>query len=172
MDFKIDYESQKYSFWLAYSLGFITREDEIFRYVPHFDRRHNLNILTGYRLGKEGNWMVRARWQFGSGFPFTQTAGYYEEFKTEDGTYLFNPEEQGDLAILYGPINEGRLPAYHRLDLSLNREWKFSAGRTIELSASVLNVYNRKNVFYFDRVTQTRINQLPFMPSFGIIIRF
>lgn len=172
IDLLMDYENHDYSLWLAYSLAYITREDELFKYVPHFDRRHNLNILAGYRFGKGNNWNARARWQFGSGFPFTQNTGYYEEFRSEDGTYVFNTKGQGEVAILYGPINGGRLPAYHRLDLSLNREWNFKSGPTIELSASVLNVYNRKNVFYFDRVTQTRINQLPVMPSLGVIVKF
>jgi hypothetical protein len=33
-------------------------------------------------------------------------------------------------------------------------------------------VYNRQNVFYFDRISQTRINQLPIMPSLGIVFKF
>jgi hypothetical protein len=46
------------------------------------------------------------------------------------------------------------------------------AGRQLELAVSVLNLYNRQNVFYFDRITQTRVNQLPIMPSFGAVLKF
>ncbi len=172
IDFLLDYNVANYSVWLAYSFAYVTRQDEFAAYVPHFDRRHNLNLLGSYRFGKNRSWIARARWQFGSGFPFTQSAGFYEEFKSEDGTFWIDPWSEGDLAILYGPINEGRLPAYHRLDLSVNRAWKFPSGQQIELGASILNVYNRKNVFYFDRISQTRVNQLPIMPSLGIVFKF
>ncbi len=172
IDFLVDYAAADYTFWGAYSFAYVTRQDEYMKYVPHFDRRHNLNLLGSYRFGKTRGWMAKIRWQIGSGFPFTQTAGFYEEFKTDDGTFLLDPWSQGDLAILYGPVNEGRLPAYHRLDVSVNRIWKFPEGQTIELGASILNIYNRKNVFYFDRVTQTRVNQLPLMPSLGVVFRF
>ena len=172
LDLLLDYATSDYSLWMAYSFAYVTRQDEFMSYVPHFDRRHNLNVLASYRFGKGRGWTLKGRWQIGSGFPFTQNAGFYEEFKSEDGTFWLDPRSEGDLAILYGPVNGGRLPAYHRLDLSLNRIWKLPAGRQIEASASVLNVYNRKNVFYYDRVTQTRVNQLPVMPSLGIVFRF
>jgi hypothetical protein len=172
VDFLLDYEKPDYSLWMAYSFAYVTRQDEFMKYVPHFDRRHNLNILANYRFGKNREWVAKTRWQIGSGFPFTQSAGFYEEFKNEDGTFWIDPYSQGDLALLYGPVNQGRLPAYHRLDLSLNRVWKFPHDRQIELGASVLNIYNRKNVFYFDRVSQTRVNQLPVMPSLGIVFKF
>jgi hypothetical protein len=172
IDFLFDYANADYSFWMAYSFAYVTREDEFMKYVPHFDRRHNLNLLASYRFGEGRGWTVKSRWQIGSGFPFTQNAGFYEEFTNEDGTFWLLPGAQGDLAILYGPVNGGRLPAYHRLDLSLNRIWKLGGGRQLEASASVLNVYNRKNVFYYDRINQTRVNQLPIMPSLGIVLRF
>ncbi len=172
VDFLLDYSETNYSVWLAYSFAYVTREDEFVKYVPHFDRRHNLNLLGNYRFGKDRNWLVKGRFQYGSGFPFTQNAGFYEEFKNQDGTFWLDPFGNGKLAILYGPINEGRLPAYNRLDISLSRTWKFSRDRQLELAASILNVYNRNNVFYFDRVTQTRVNQLPFMPSVGVVLKF
>lgn len=172
IDFLLDYERADYTVWLAYSYSYVTRQDEFQKYVPHFDRRHNLNLLGSYRFGKGRNWVARTRWQIGSGFPFTQNAGYYEEFKSVDGTFGLDPGAEGEAAILYGPVNGGRLPAYHRLDLSVNRIWKLSSGGQIEIGASILNVYNRENVLYFDRITQTRVNQLPFMPSIGIILKF
>jgi hypothetical protein len=172
IDFLLDYETKDYSVWTSYSFAYVTRQDEFMEYIPHFDRRHNLNFLANYRFGKNRSWTLKARWQIGSGFPFTQTAGFYEEFKTKDGTFLIDTYGTGDLAILYGPVNNGRLPPYHRLDLSVNKVWKFAAGRLIEFGFSVLNAYNRQNVFYFDRITQTRVNQLPIMPTIGIVFKF
>jgi hypothetical protein len=78
-----------------------------------------------------------------------------------------------DLAIQYGALNEGRLPAYHRLDINLRRTFDFSEGmpgpaRSLEVSAGVTNVYSRENVFYINRVTGERVDQLPFLPTIGL----
>jgi hypothetical protein len=32
---------------------------------------------------------------------------------------------------------------------------------------SISNLYDRANIFYYDQLTDSRINQLPFMPSIG-----
>ena len=65
-------------------------------------------------------------------------------------------------------LNEGRLPAYHRLDLNVKRTWKEVGGGELELSAGVTNVYSRENIFYINRITGQRKNQLPFLPSVGL----
>jgi hypothetical protein len=38
--------------------------------------------------------------------------------------------------------------------------------------ASVTNVYNRKNIFYVNRVTNQTIYQFPFLPSLGVSYKF
>ena len=38
--------------------------------------------------------------------------------------------------------------------------------------ASVTNVYNRNNIFFVDRITATRVDQLPILPSFGLVFSF
>ena len=43
---------------------------------------------------------------------------------------------------------------------------------TFEISAGATNVYNRENIFYFDRVTYTRVNQLPIMHSVTLSLKF
>ena len=42
----------------------------------------------------------------------------------------------------------------------------------LELNASVTNVYNRNNIFYFDRLTFQRVDQLPILWSFGLNFNF
>jgi hypothetical protein len=32
---------------------------------------------------------------------------------------------------------------------------------------SITNVYNRANIFYYDRVRRTRVDQLPILPALG-----
>lgn len=65
----------------------------------------------------------------------------------------------------------GILPTYHRLDVSVERT--FSLGRAdLTVQASAINVYDRRNLFYFDTFTRERGDQLPFVPSLGIKVAF
>ena len=78
----------------------------------------------------------------------------------------------GEIGILYGNLNEGRLPTYHRLDLNLKKSFELSKNSTFEATLSVTNAYNRSNIFYFDRVKHQRVNQLPIIPSIGANLTF
>ena len=51
---------------------------------------------------------------------------------------------------------------------------KFYLGErnVIDLSASVTNVYNYKNIFYVDRITSEKIYQMPVLYSFGVTWSF
>ena len=80
--------------------------------------------------------------------------------------------KNGQLGIIYGDLNEGRLPWYHRLDLSVKKAYDLNPNSRLEIIFSVVNVYNRENLFYFDRVTGERVNQLPVLPSIGLTWTF
>jgi hypothetical protein len=172
VDFLADWSTTKWNLYLAYSLGYVTREDEFREYPPQFDRRHNLNFVGGYKLGRKNSWDIKARWNLGSGFPFTQTYGLYETLITGSGRFNLDPGTSGELAIWYATLNQARLPWYHRLDISLQKTWNFRNGKNLEITVSVMNVYNRQNVFYVDRISIKRVNQLPVLPTFGLNWRF
>jgi hypothetical protein len=71
-----------------------------------------------------------------------------------------------DVGIIYSDKrNGGRLPYYHRLDLSLQKKISFSKHAGLEINLSVTNAYNRENIFYFDRLNYERVDQLPILPS-------
>jgi len=124
-----------------------------------------------YQFGKDLNWEAGTRWNLGSGFPFTQTAGEYEEIGfSEIGTNYTSAN--GQVGFVYGTINDARLPVYHRLDATLKHWIDFTNTNRLEFSLSITNIYNRNNVFYFDRVQHKRVDQLPFMPSIGISFKF
>ncbi|UPT68323.1 MAG: hypothetical protein M0D57_06715 [Sphingobacteriales bacterium JAD_PAG50586_3] len=78
----------------------------------------------------------------------------------------------GDLGIIYAGLNQGRLPYYHRLDVSLRRKFMFSEKMTLDAVISCTNAYNRDNIFYFDRINYKRINQLPILPTLGLAFTF
>ncbi len=172
VDFLLKYKGKRLYIWTVYSLGMVKRTERENEYFPHFDRRHNVNLVSSYKFGNKNSWKADARWNLGSGFPFTQTEGFYENLTFSDGINSTYTSTNGDLGVVYGDLNEGRLPYYHRLDISLSKTIEFSKTTILEMTVSVTNAYNRENIFYFDRIEYKRVNQLPLLPSGGISLRF
>jgi hypothetical protein len=170
-DVSLKYDYKHLHFWGVYSLCFITMFDGISWYAPVWDRRHNVNLTLSYTFGKHEGWEADARWNYGSGFPFTQTAGFFEQINfNEIGTSIIN--QNGTLGIIYGNYDKGRLPYYSRLDLNLKRKFEFGRHGKFEISVSVTNALDQQNIFYFDRVSYNRVDQLPLMPSMGLSLTF
>ncbi len=172
IDFLLKYKNRKLYLWTVYSLGYVTRENDDFKYPPHFDRRHNINFVSSYKFGKRDSWKSDLRWNMGSGFPFTQTQGFYENINFSQGINTDYTSANGSLNVTYDEVNGGRLPYYHRLDASISKNIKFNKKTSLDITASVTNLYNRQNIFYFNRVKYERIDQLPIMPSFGLSLKF
>lgn len=171
LDVSLKYDYKKIHLWVTYSLGFIHRSDGTTDYVPPYDRRHNLNIVGTLFFGKKSTWEFDVRYNYGSGFPFTQTQGFYEliTFANLGSNY---GTTNGSLGILYGDYDKGRLPYYSRLDLNLKKSFLLGKTTKFDVMFSITNVLNEQNIFYFDRITYSRIDQLPFMPSLGLSFSF
>jgi len=156
----------------VYSLNFVTRDDGVIIYRTHYDRRHNVNLMASYSFGKKNCWTVDARWNFGSGFPFTKTRGFYpqlEYIETISGDIIHVNEELG---LALDTINRGQLPDYHRLDVNIKRKFTVSERCLIEVGAGATNLYNYHNIFYINRVTADKIYQLPILWSLNANITF
>jgi len=158
--------------WVVYGLSFVNRYDGLVTYTPHWDRRHNVQVFGNIVLGEKNPFEISIRWNYGSGFPFTQTQGFYELIDFTGGINQDYTKTNGTLGILYAETNQGRLPNYHRLDFSAKKTWKFDKLRMLEANISIANLYNRQNIFYFDRITAKRVDQLPILPSAGITWSF
>ncbi len=171
-DAVLKYENRQLYVWLVYSLAYVDCYDGIRRYNPHYDRRHTVNLVTSYKFGKNKSWEADVRWNFGSGFPFTKTQGFYEKNDFSEGINTNYTTSNGELSLIYAELNGGRLPYYHRLDIGLKKKWKFGKYLEVEAVTGATNVYNRENIFYFDRIRYTRKNQLPILPTAGINISF
>ncbi len=174
IDLSLKYERSKWYAWATYSIGRVNRFDGEQTYPTLFDRRHNSNVLVSYNLDKKGDFQVSGRWNFGSGFPFSLTQGFYENVNFTEGVdteiLTGNPD---DVSIIYADErNSGRLPYYHRFDVSIQKKFYFSEYVNLEAVFSVTNVYDRENIFYFDRVKYERVNQLPIIPSLGLKLNF
>jgi hypothetical protein len=173
VDMVLKYEKRHSYLWFVYGLGNVDRWDGARWYDPVFDRRHNLNLVASQDFGEKKEWQFSARWALGSGFPFTQSQGYYQSPNVSDGIYSdYITQNAGEITIYYAGLNEGRLPSYHRLDISVRRTFKDVGGGDLDFTAGVTNVYSRKNVFYINRLTGQRKNQLPFLPSVSLDWKF
>jgi hypothetical protein len=80
--------------------------------------------------------------------------------------------QNGTLTTIYGDLNSERLPNYHRFDISAKKRFDIGKRSILEINLSVTNVYNRNNLFYYNRITSERVDQLPIMPSLGITYTF
>jgi len=171
-DISYKYDHKKLYIWAVYSLTWVNRTDGVTTYQPTFDRRHTANFLITYNVDEKNPTELSLRWTIGSGFPFTQTQGYYQKFDFSQGISTNYASGNGNLGIVYAGLNQGRLPWYHRMDVSGKRTWKLKNHREFTAILSITNVYNRANIFYFNRVTLQRVNQLPFMPALGCTYTF
>lgn len=173
VDISFKYEYNRLYCWAAYSLSWVDRYDGSQTYYPHYDRRHNVNLVSSVKLGPAMDWEISARWNYGSGFPFTLNQGMFENI-TFIGLSQFDPSQvNGSLGVIYdSELNTGRLSDYHRLDVNIKKKFELGRYSELELNAGVTNLYDRKNVFYRNRITGETINQLPVMWMFGASVTF
>ncbi len=169
LELLILYANDVADLYAAYTLGWTTVTSNGFTYYPRYDRRHNLNLLSVFHVAPAFD--VTLRWQLGSGFPYTQSVGYYDRLGMQNlirGSYL---GETGKSYISLGDKNAARLPAYQQLDASASYRFKFNPIKGT-VGVNIVNVYNRKNIFYFDRNTGQQTYMLPFFPTATLNIEY
>ena len=131
-------------------------------YHPPHDLRHQLTLLAGFRWGRTH---VNAMWQYGSGLPYTRVLGFDELVPLRP--IIDYRRFAGTTRVLFEKPYLGRLPAYHRLDFSVERSFEFARG-TMTLQVGAVNSYDRSNIFYLDIFTLDRVDQLPLVPYGGM----
>jgi ferric enterobactin receptor len=127
--------------WVGYTLGKVDSRFPLINngavFPANQDRRHEVHVVSRYALGV---WNFSATWVFASGNPYTAPESQYMLTLIDGRTNSY---------IHVSDKNANRLPDYHRLDLSVSRN--FESNRwTTEAGLSIFNVYNRKNVWYRD----------------------
>lgn len=161
-EFMANLNKEPFGFTASYSLGWSYKHLNNWTYYPKYDTRHTISLLGILNLGNQ--WQFSVMWMYNSGRPFTQSLGYY------DRLYFDNLHSNDYLLENFIPFsilsdkNLSRLPQYHRLDISLSKKIILGWFK-IDIEGSLINVYNRENIFYYDRNTGKRINMLPFLPS-------
>jgi hypothetical protein len=103
------------------------------KFYANHDRRNVVNVQAAYDLNDK--WTFGGSFTYATGRPITLTAGKYEY-----GTY--HPD-------IITERNSYRLPAFHRLDLSVTLNPRKNATKRLkgQWVFSVYNAYNRKNPF-------------------------
>lgn len=173
IDASFKYISKKMQILTSYSISFTQRRNSVSTYFPPFDRRHNLNILGILYFGEQKLWSASLRWNYGSGFPYTKLIGFYPSMTLEEAvSSLYETQIADDYGLAYADYNKARLPAYHRMDASIKRQFILSRKNKPEANVGVTNLYDQKNIYYTSFKTGKKIYQLPFMLNFGINFTF
>jgi TonB family protein len=145
--------------WIAYTLSRSERRDapgEPLR-VFQYDQTHILTALGSYKLGR--GWEIGARWRFVTGNPYTPYAGAIADY------------DAGAYAALSAPLYSARDPAFHRLDLRVDKKWQFKDW-SLGWYLDVQNVYDRRNAegqqYNFNYSRSQPVAGLPILPIVGL----
>ncbi|WP_089836845.1 TonB-dependent receptor [Chitinophaga filiformis] len=123
--------------WVSYTLSRSERQTNGISqnewFLNRYDRTHNLNLVVTHELSKRTS--LSANWVYASGTP---------------GTFADSRLEFQDWDIPYNSTdkrNNYRLPAFHRLDMSLTLKGKQLRRWKGEWVFSLYNVYGRRNAY-------------------------
>lgn len=172
-DARIEFEYGPFYAYAGYGWSTVTYEaatddlgawvdGKVFEYTPPHDRRHQVNAVSSYEAF---GFTTSVSWEYGTGRPFTQVYGFDLALELPDENPLKNP---GTAQTLFQEPYGARLPAYHRLDISLTRSFDLAPGVSLEAELGAINTYDRPNVFYYDVDRLTRVDQSPLMPYFSL----
>jgi hypothetical protein len=131
--------------------------DPVVSFNPPHDRRHQVNALLSKKFGKITS---SARWQYGSGVPYTRPLGFDEIIWFDQG-FPDVTNQSGTTRVLIDKPFTGRFPSYHSFDVSLERVFEISGNTRFTTKLGALNIYDRSNIFYYDLYNQNRVDQLP-----------
>ena len=159
---------------VGYTLGVTRRRypaeesfDEYF--PPKYDRLHDLTVVATYDLGR--GWSATSAASYATGQAYSVPFQRYTTSGVPFGDGTFD-------GLLLPGINQARLPAYHRADIGVTKTGRFFLGGDFEFQAQLVNVYNRRNIWFivydFDEnpVEQTEVKQLPIIPNLSLSLSF
>jgi hypothetical protein len=166
-EFFINKSRGKFTGWIGYTLAWTWRQfpglNQGKKFPAKYDRRHDLSVVGIYELNP--------KWKFSGVFVYAtgNAATLPERF------YLI----EGVLTQEFSSINQYRLDAYHRLDLSATYTPKPYSQKKFKGSwvFSIYNVYSRLNPYfiYFDQtgspldgslqVQAKQVSLFPIIPS-------
>ncbi len=142
LDILLKKQFSKVNAWFNYSLGkarYDFLDIDQFSFPAPNDIRHNLSVLITCKLNRLH---LSMNTRYHSGMPFTKP-------ELEPNLDDPNPDPGFAYFLDYNAYNAERLEHYVRLDV--NAAYRFELGRRqklqCEISTSLINVFNQKNVF-------------------------
>jgi len=183
----------KISGWISYALAYANRFEDGIKLPFRFDQTHTFNFVLNYDFNSWFN--VGLRWQYGTGFPYSEPIGVKPRVILEDQNgdgipetpvvstrkNYSDPNVKGEVIfdVDFGDNKfNSRKPAYHRLDVRFNfvtNFWKLDWVFYLD----VVNVYNRKNVVNYDYYVNEDLtlgreqnNMFPILPTLGVSVKF
>ncbi len=146
--------------WLAYTLQHATRSDGPGQPDRLFDwdQTHILTTVANYKIGN--GWEVGGRFRLVSGNPYTPV-----------GTAIWSEKTDTWTAVASNCYNCARLPAFHQLDLRVDKRFTFDSWM-LDVYLDVQNVYNYRSpedvTYNFDYTRTSWFSGLPIIPSLGV----
>jgi len=138
-------------------------------FPPKYDRRNDVNIVTSYQLSQR--WKVTTTFNYATGQAFTEPLGRFQA--------VDSPFSNDELEVLtVGKVNASRLPAYHRLDVAFSRFGTFFGLGEAEWQFQLINVYSRRNVWFFNYdfdvnpIERDTVPLLPILPAISYTVSF
>lgn len=154
--------------WIAYGFAKTTRATGGVSFPPSHDRRHTLNVVL-QAPGPFGG-ALSVRWGYGSGLPYTGIVGQWPHREYNAELHLF---ELAEHEVISTTVNGERFPHYSRLDVGMR--WQLEAlGGVWRPYLNVVNLYNRRNVFFYvydfgdAPPTRSGWSQMPILPTVGV----
>ena len=153
--------------WMGYTLSWTWRQfdalNEGTKFPAKYDRRHDLSVVATYELNKK--WKLGGVFVYGTGNATSLPERFYFV--------------EGVLTQEYSGINQYRLPAYHRMDLSATYTPVPKKEKKVKSSwvFGVYNTYSRMNPYfiYYDqsgnpldgslKVEARQVSLFPLLPS-------
>lgn len=157
----------RFTGWIGYTLSWTWRKfpqlNDGEKYPAKFDRRHDLSVVGNYELNKK--WRLGAVFVYGTGNAITLPERFY----------IIN----GVLTQEYSKLNQYRMKAYHRMDLSATYTPTPKKQRKLQSYwvFSIYNLYSRLNPYfiYFDqegspvtgdlKVEARQVSLFPILPA-------
>lgn len=165
--------------WIGYTWSRTTRQFDALNqgkaFLFRYDRTHDISVVATYEFNKR--WSATMVFVYGTGNAATLPTARYTY---EPGYDLVENEPKITFIDLYDKVNDYRLPAYHRMDISAT--WLQKKTKRFESSwnFSIYNIYNRANPYFIyfvpdfeeQRVRAYMVYLFPILPSVAWNFKF
>ena len=164
----------RFTGWISYTLSKSTRQFSEINFGKPFpytyDRRHQLNVHTGYTFRERTKNTLRVNRELDATFSFA--SGKYMTLAEQEYQAIPLPLMENTRSSWYSKrslinsVNNYRMPDFHHLNLSYRID-RHRAGKINSWNLSVYNVYNRLNPwFYYKKDGRMKqITLFPLIPS-------